>query len=366
LLAEFKSKNQGALPDRANVNLQLLDRTQRDFDIADQEIRDLRGRQAMYAEELAQLSPQMTILDEEGKPVLSPADRLKMLQRTYLQLSTVYSPDHPDVQKVRREMEALSQSTGLPAFDRDTLQSELAAREDELTTARNRYSDDHPDVKRLERTIEGLRAQLASPASRGNRVTQPTPDNPVYIQKQGQLRTVNADLDAAVKRRDALRAKLNDLEGHLTTAPEVEREYSTLTRGYEQLQDQYADLQKNLRQAETAVNLETDSQGERFTVLDEPGVPAHPSRPNRLAVLLLTFVIACGLGAAAVAVAERSDGTVRNARDVLLHLEIPPLVAIPYVNNADDLRRRTRTRLLAASALSVWAALVIFLVSTPA
>jgi hypothetical protein len=82
-------------------------------------------------------------------------------------------------------------------------------------------------------------------------------------------------------------------------------------------------------------------------------------------VLLLTFVIAGALGAAAVAIAERGDGTVKSSREVTAYLEIPPLVAIPFVNNQADLRRRTRTRLIAATAVCVWAALIVFLIATP-
>jgi succinoglycan biosynthesis transport protein ExoP len=282
-----------------------------------------------------------------------------------MQLSTVYSKDHPDVQKVRREMEALSTQTGLPAFDRETLQSELVARQDELSQARDRYSPDHPDVKRLERTVEGLQSQLRSTPQRGSRASIATPDNPAYIQKQVQLRATSSDLEAALQRRDQLRTRLNQLEGHLTATPEVQREYSNLTRGYEQLLAQYNDVEQKLRQAETALNLESENNGERFTLLEPPGVPSRPASPNRLAVLLLTLVIAGALGAAAVAIAERSDGTVRSVKDVGAYLEIPPLVAIPYVNNHGDLRRRTRTRLIAATAVSVWVGLIVFLIATP-
>lgn len=364
-LAEFKEKNSGGLPELANVNLQLLDRTERDLDDAEREIRTLRERQSLYSTELGQLSPQATILNEEGAAILGAEDRLKVLQRTYMQLSTVYSKDHPDVQKVRREMEALSAQTGLPAFDRETLQSELIARQDELAAARDRYSPDHPDVVRLERTVAGLQAQLKNTPTRVSRAGVATPDNPAYIQKQVQLRGTAIDLDAAVQRRGQLRARLDQLEGHLTATPEVQREYSSLTRGYEQLLTQYSDVEQKLRQSETALNLESENSGERFTVLESPGVPSRPASPNRLAVLLLTFVIAGALGAAAVAIAERGDGTVKSSRDVTAYLEIPPLVAIPFVNNQADLRRRTRMRLVAATAVCVWAALIVFLIATP-
>ncbi|HET8696286.1 MAG TPA: hypothetical protein VFO94_02295, partial [Gammaproteobacteria bacterium] len=364
-LAQFKAENAGSLPELANSNQQMLDRAQRDLDVVEQEIRSLRERQALYTASLDQLSPQQTVLNEEGNPILGPTDRMKALQREYMRLTSIYSPDHPDVLKTRRELEALSASTGIPAFDRTTLQSDLAAREDELASARDRYSEDHPDVVRLEKTVAGLKEALAS-TPRTARRAQFEPDNPAYIERQVQLKGVTADLTAALARRQDLRTKIADLESRLTGSPEVEREYTALTRGYDQLVAQYNETQTKLHEAEMALNLEADSKGERFTVLQQPAVATTPAKPNRIAVLLLTLAVAVVLGVAGVALRERSDLTVRSPNDVTAFLEIPPLVAIPYVANPLDARRRTRRRAVAALAVCLWAGSVLALIITPA
>jgi succinoglycan biosynthesis transport protein ExoP len=357
-LAQFKTENAGALPDLADSNLQMLDRVGRDLDAVEQEIRTLRERQSLYSSELAMLSPSSTYLNEQGAPVLSPQERLKVLQRQYLQLSSIYSADHPDVQKIRRELEALGESTGLPAFDRATLESELQVREDELAAARERYAADHPDVVRLERSVEAPRTptQRRMPSS---------PDNPAYIQREVQLRATTVDLAAALERREELRARAADLEKRLQVTPEVEREYTGLSRGLEQLVAQYNDIQGNINQAQVALNLEDDPTSERFTVLQQPTIADSPSSPNRFAVLVLSLAIAVALGSVVVAATERSDQAVRNAQDIVAYLEMPPLVAIPYVENRADLKRRGRKRLLAASAVSLWIGAIFLLVVTP-
>lgn len=112
--------------------------------------------------------------------------------------------------------------------------------------------------------------------------------------------------------------------------------------------------------------LESDSRGERFTMLSAPGVPSRPAQPNRIAVLLLTVALAAALGAGSVATAESLDSTVRTARDVSMHLEIPPLAAIPEVHNEADTRRLYVRRFLAATAAGVWAGVIVFMVMTPA
>ena len=365
-LAQFKTENAGALPDLADSNLQMLDRVGRDLDAVEQEIRTLRERQSLYSSELALLSPSSTFVNEQGEPVLSPQERLKVLQRQYLQQSSIYSADHPDVQRIRRELEALGESTGLPAFDRATLESELQVREDELAAARERYAADHPDVVRLERSVAAAREALArAPRTPTQRRMPSTPDNPAYIQREVQLRATTVDLTAALERREELRARAAQLEKRLQVTPEVEREYTALSRGLEQLVAQYNDIQGNINQSQVALNLEDDPTSERFTVLEQPTIAGSPSSPNRFAVLVLTLAIAVALGAVVVAGAERSDQAVRNAQDIVAYLEIPPLVAIPYVENRTDLQRRARKRLLAASAVSLWIGAIFLLVVTP-
>jgi succinoglycan biosynthesis transport protein ExoP len=365
-LAEFKTENAGALPDLADSNLQMLDRAGRDLDAVEQEIRTLRERQDIIASELTLLSPTAQLTNEQGAVVLSEYDRLKLLQREYLQLSSIYSSDHPDVQKKRRELEALGATTGLPAFDRPTLEAELQTREDELAAARDRYAPDHPDVMRLQRAVENARQNLRSaPSAPAARRMPTTPDNPAYIQREAMLRGTRVDLQAAIERREELRARYSELEKRLQVTPEVEREYTGLSRGLEQLVAQYNDIQANINTAQVALNLEEDPTSERFTVLEQPAIASSPSSPNRFAVLVLSLAIAVALGAAVVAGAERSDQAVRNAQDIVAYLEMPPLVAIPYVENRADLKRRGRRRLVAASAISLWIGAIFLLVVTP-
>ena len=365
-LAEFKTENAGALPDLADSNMQMLDRAGRDLDAVEQEIRTLRERQDIIASELTLLSPSAQLTNEQGAIVLSEYDRLKLLQREYLQLSSIYSSDHPDVQKKRRELEALGATTGLPAFDRPTLEAELQTRQDELAAARDRFGPDHPDVVRLQRAVDNARQNLSSaPSAPPARRMPTTPDNPAYIQREAMLRGTRVDLQAAMERREELRTRYSELEKRLQVTPEVEREYTALSRGLEQLVAQYNDIQGNINQAQVALNLEDDPNSERFTVLEQPSIAASPSSPNRFAVLVLSLAIAVALGATVVAVRERADQAVRNAQDIVAYLEMPPLVAIPYVENRADIKRRGRRRLLAASAVSLWIGAIFLLVVTP-
>jgi uncharacterized protein involved in exopolysaccharide biosynthesis len=362
-LAAFKSEHIGSLP--SDADQQILERAQRDLESIDDEIRSLRERRDGAASALAQLSPNLPVVDENGQTILGADERRTLLERRYSQLSAIYSQDHPDVLKVRRELDNL-RGSGAAGADQNALRVELAAREEELAAARTRYSADHPDVQRLERTVAGLRSAVAAQPSQAARPLAPAPDNPLYIQRQEQVRTTQSDLNAALQRRAALEARLVELDRNTAAAPEVERELNTLNRGYEQLLAQYDDVQAKLREAEIAANLESAGRGDRFTVLQAPQIPTLPESPNRIAILLLTLVVAFTLGMVTVSVAERYDATVRHPRDVAEYFGAPPLVAVPFVFNADDVRRRAGRRFAAVLMSSLWLGAIVFLVMTPA
>jgi uncharacterized protein involved in exopolysaccharide biosynthesis len=312
------------------------------------------------------LSPYAAIVDENGETVLGPADQLRVLQRRYLRLSAAYSEDHPDLVKLRREIAALGDVPGIPAFDVEGLRVELELREADLAAARNRYSADHPDVRRAEQLVASLRRQISEAPQGVTSGRALAPDNPAYIQRRVMLEGTRTDLRAAIDRRDSLRLRLSELENQLSVSPEVEREYRALTRGYDQLLAQYNDAGTTLREATTALNLESDVRGERFVVLSEPSLPGSPSSPNRLAFLLLTLVVAVGVGATLVAMAERRDDTVRNANEVIRILGIPPLAAIPQIETSIDVRRNRFRQIFGLAAACAWVSLIALLVMTPA
>jgi uncharacterized protein involved in exopolysaccharide biosynthesis len=227
-LTEFKRKHIGSLPDDADRGLE--DRARRDLELVDQEIRSLRERRDSAASALSLLNPNTTVLDESGQPILGPDERRALLERRYAQLSAIYGQEHPDVQKTLRELNGLRGSGAASSTGNQALTAELVAREEELEAARTRYSPGHPDVLRLERTVTNLRAALTSGTSR---TTSPlAPDNPQYVERRGQIRTIEADLAAALNRRNELSARLSQFERLANVAPDVERELGMLTRGY--------------------------------------------------------------------------------------------------------------------------------------
>ncbi len=346
-LADFKQQNVENLPELFALNTQLMDRTEKELTDVQQQLRSLEDRRIYLRSELLKVSPQTDLYSESGRPILGAADQLKIRRTEYLTLLAKYSPEHPDVVRLRKEIEALEAEAGKES-GRAEIEAQLEGLRAELAAARKKYSAAHPDVKRLQRTIASLQEQLArTPEPVTSTVKTEEPNNPVWIQLKAQLESANAEY-ASLKTREAeLRAKLADYEQRLTRTPQVEREYNELTRDYQNAQLEYKEVRDKQMAAQLARNLESERKGERFTLIEPPLLPEEPAKPNRLAIGFLGLVLSLGGGLASVAMAEALDQTVHGRAGLQRLTGEPPLAMIPRIETAADRRRRLLYRLLA-------------------
>jgi uncharacterized protein involved in exopolysaccharide biosynthesis len=364
-LAEFKEKHKDQLPELTQLNIQLMDRTDREVLEVERQISSLEERKILLQAQLAQVNPLEHIVAETGERILGPADRLKLLRSQYASLGALYAPDHPDVVRTRKEMQALEAQYG--RSDASDPATDIARRLDgaraELATAQKRYGAAHPDVKKAKRTVESLERELEQmPVKASARRGKATPDNPAYIQLQAQLGAADAELRTQREKRGELKEKLKEYETRLLQTPQVEREYRALTRDYENAVAKYQEIKSKEMQAQLAESLESERKGERFTLIEPPLLPEEPVRPNRLAIAFLGVVFSFAGGVGSAAVAESLDTTVRGVRGVLTVMGAPPLATIPVIETEAERARRMRRRVWWAVAVLALIALAVVLV----
>ena len=86
------------------------------------------------------------------------------------------------------------------------------------------------------------------------------------------------------------------------------------------------------------------SKSERFVLIEPPLRPEEPDSPNRLAIILIGFILALGSGGGHVALRESADDSVHNLRDLAEVLGAAPLGAVAYFETRVDIhRQRWRT-----------------------
>ena len=326
-LAEYKEKNRGRLPELMNMNMQMFERAQREIEEAERQIYSLEERRVQLQSQLGLVEP------HTGS---SPGGRLREVQAQYLSASSNYSPDHPDVVRLKRELDSLKKQTG-SADSRGALEGEYRKAQGDLAALRERYADDHPDVAKQKKTVASLEAQMkkAGPSTdRGGFSMKP--DNPAYVTLQTQVDTVELNLKAAKEQRAKAQEKITEYESRLVQTPRVEQEGLALQREYEGATKKYREIKQNLMSAELALELEKEQRGERYSVLEPPELPDTPHRPNRPAFLLLGLVLGLGGGIGYASLAEYMDRTIRGVRGVAGLLRAPPLAVIPYIPNGID------------------------------
>ncbi len=344
LLAEFKEKNINSLPELVSLNLTLMDKTERDLLEIERQIRLLEERKIYLKSELSQLNPASTVFSESGERILSSAGRLKVLEAEYIKLSATYSPEHPDIQKLKKEIAALRQELGMVATDTGELQKQLTGLRSELALARDKYSAEHPDVIRLKKSIAGLEKQLAErdDVVVGGAAAGVNADNPVYIQLQTTLNAANKELQSLnLKARD-LKNKIADFEQRLVDSPQVEREYKSLTRDYQNATLKYQEIKAKEMEARLAESLEVERKGERFTLIEPPLLPEKPVKPNRKMILVVGFLFSVAGGIGVAFLLDSVDGNIHGRKAVANLLGRPPLASIPYIQTEEELGKKIK------------------------
>src|SRR5690606_5002090 len=102
------------------------------------------------------LSPYATMFSESGEPIYSADQRLAELRQLYLQYRSRYGPEHPDVVRTKREMDAIIAGGGVSEDAMGGVAEQRIALERERDALLERYSQEHPDVVRLQKAIDAL------------------------------------------------------------------------------------------------------------------------------------------------------------------------------------------------------------------
>ena len=352
-LEKFKQAHLNDLPEKTQLTVQFMDRSEQELRDIDLRISAL-NQQIVYLEsQLVQINPTAQVYTSTGERIMAPADRLKHLRTELARVKGVYGAGHPDVIRMQREVAGL-EATVKEKVSVTDLQRQLDDANTKLAAAQQKYSADHPDVIKLQRTISSLQSQLqlASRQPEAVEVSDESADNPAYVQIKTQREASVLERDSLIQKKADTKAKIAEYQSRLSSGPEVERQYATLTRDLENTQLKYREVHQKEMEAEVAENLETERKGERFTLIEPPSVPEMPTSPNRVAIVVIGLLLSLGAGVGSAVGKESLDASVRNRRDLENLLGVAPLAVIPWLENDGEKalhKARKRKTLLYAS-----------------
>ncbi len=354
-LAIFKQEHANALPELQSVNLGVMQRKEAELTSIDTTLRSLDEKKFYLSGQLAQLDP--------GNPAVpGSADRLKMLKAEYASIRAKYSSEHPDIIRLKSEIVSLEKETG-GSSSANSIAEELKLLSGELAQKRQKYTAEHPDIVVLEEKINALSSELARIKNKPvDNYYRAQPDNPIYITIQSQLAATESEIRSIKVQREEALVKIKQIEKSLYEAPQVERDYLIIKRDYENAIRRYQETKAKQMQADVAKQLESESKGERFTLIEPATLPEKPVSPNRTAIVFLGFILALGSGLGFAIVADAISGTVRGARSVQRKLGAFPLSVIPYeLNLHDKIKTKRIKKRFILLFITIMLAVILFL-----
>ncbi len=298
-IALFKEANLNSLPEMAQMNMQALNIIESANDRLTQQLRTMKERKGELEADLANLSPQ---LEMENK----------------------------------RRIENLRL---------------------ELTSLQSRFTDEYPDVIKTKQELARLEAQSQKPQQAH---PEEVPDNPAYITLSSRLAGVAAEIKSIKNQLTESKKKEADIHNRLELTPKVEEEYNQLMSQRRNLQAQFDTLTQKLMGANVAYGLEEKQKGGKFTLIDPARLPEKPSKPNRLAIILIGFVLGVGAGIGVAALQEFSDQSIRDSVSLQNQTGYPVLTTIPQIITSADVSKQRQKSIILIIIISATLAMSLF------
>jgi uncharacterized protein involved in exopolysaccharide biosynthesis len=354
-ISDFKGMHMGELPQHNVINLQTLDRLERELERIESRIRSLQEKQVFLKGQLAMVDPLRPVVTDQGKMAGNPQERLKGLRLQLIGLQAKLSDKHPDIKRIKREIEELEAQVGRSDDSVEKVRR-LKELETQLADTKGKLGPKHPDVIRLTKEVEVLSAQVDKLVTQktATDIADDNPDNPAYINLKIQLTTNEMDLKTTIQDKEQIKKELSEYQKKMENAPLVEKEYIALTRDYETAKHKYQELSSKLLTAKVAQGMEETQRGERFTITDPAPFPEKPYKPKRIAIILIGFVLAFGAGVGLAAAQEAFDFSVKSADEISELAGIPVLSVLPYMQSASEKRnKRIKAAVLAGTAIGL-------------
>jgi len=217
----------------------------------------------------------------------------------------------------------------------ETAEQQLRALQDQLTSLQARYTSEHPDVIKLRNQIEELQKRMAELPKNNlpaNGSTQAAAAEPPQIQQlRAKLRQDDISIEDLTKRQGQIQDAIHQLQSRVQASPMVEQQLKELTRNYQTAQDFYNDLLKKWQNAGVAGDLESQQQSEQFRVYDPPSLPDRPSFPKKVYFAGGGLGGGLALGFAILYLIAIGDKAMHTERDIELVLKLPVLALVPLL-----------------------------------
>jgi uncharacterized protein involved in exopolysaccharide biosynthesis len=348
-LLDLRSKYNGSLPEQFAMNTQLLNQAQAQLMQNSSDLQIQTDKKSYLQSQLSTISP-YTPMTANGQPA-SPQAQLMALELQYSDLSARYGAKHPDVVRLQRQIDVLKRQLG-GVSNVAVEQAKYSTLQAQLSDTLQRYGEKHPEVQRMRRQLDELKAQMDAAPAPSLTAPQGPPDNPMYMQIQNQLADADSQIRGINERSVALEANIAELQKRILQTPSIESEYNSLQSQHRVALERYQSFKDKEADAQVAENMEQQSKGETFSVIEPPAYPDVPASPNRRLLMAVGFFLTGMLAAAVMVAVDMLDPRIYEPKSLLHAFGEMPLATVPYIRTSDEARGH-RLRMIGGASIAV-------------
>jgi polysaccharide chain length determinant protein (PEP-CTERM system associated) len=214
----------------------------------------------------------------------------------------------------------------------ESQEQQLSLLQEQLAIMLAKYTPEHPDVVKMKAQIEDLKHRMANaPEPKApSESSRAALREPAAIQQlRTRIKQDEFNISDLTKRQTQNQDQIRSLQGRLQASPVIEQQLKELTRSYQTASDIYNDLLKKRENSAMATDLEHEQQGENFKVLDSPSLPSTPSFPKKVVFVGGSLGGGFALSLGILYLLALSDKALYSERDVELYLKLPVLTTVP-------------------------------------
>lgn len=361
-LQRFKEGHMGELPENYATNTRILDRLERELDTIESRIQTQVEKKLFIEGQIATIDPLLPLKTEEGDIIVNPGERLKRLHLQLMSLQSTLSEKHPDIKRLKKEIKELEEQVGISDESAQKVKK-LQSLEEEYAASKGSLGPKHPDIKRLEKEIAAAKEEVEQLMTEKvkSEISAERPDNPTYINLKTRIFMTESEIRSLEKSKVEVEASIEEYQERIERTPLVEKEYSELTRDYNNLKQKYTDISNKLMEARVAKGMEEGQFGERFIVVDPAGLPDVPYKPNRLAIIVLGFIFSIGAGIGLAVIQESMDHSISSVDELNQLTGGSVFSTISFIETTQEkkIRRIKRVAWTAAITGAIFVGLII-------
>jgi polysaccharide chain length determinant protein (PEP-CTERM system associated) len=255
-----------------------------------------------------------------------------------------------------------------PEMASPELDLRIQALQQKLDTLRVTYTEQHPDIVAIVPALEQLKEQRQREREQRQRDARTRKLSSTGGKTQDlvtqQLTISMAEYDATIaglkERVREYERRLGELSSAANAIPQVEAQYTQLTRDYEVTKKNYDQLAARRESAQLTGDVQSNASTMEFRVIDPPQVSTQPDWPNRPLLRSLVLLAAIAMGIAFAFLMSRLRPTVDHERGLR---ELSGLAVFGTVTLApNDEQRRQKKKGLVALGFCVLALLGVYTV----